>query len=389
MKIVDILYDKIRTSHLKEWLAHNNNCREYNLYSSIDIRHSGFKIAPVDVNLFPAGFNNFSQKSLQSASAIVRRLYKGKKFLIIPEDHNRNLHYNDNVLMLKRILELAGNEVVISHDGQMLATNGSTIETEPVIRRKNILESKDGYIADIILLNNDMINGVPEILLNIEQKIIPTPQLGWFNRSKFHYFDIYTEVVTKFCQDFSIDSWLINTITNTCKETNIHKKEGLECVALKVEKMLKEIQDKYNEYSIKDTPYIFIKADNGSYGMGVITVFHAEAVFNLNKNTRKKMSVTKGKSKIKHVLLQEGIPTINSYKGCVAEPVIYCVSDQPISSLYRFHEHQCHLNNLNKAGAQFAEIPTDNTDKFTIATSIISSLALLATSIELEHYNDN
>ena len=30
-------------------------------YSSIDIRNSGFKISPVDTNLFPAGFNNLNK----------------------------------------------------------------------------------------------------------------------------------------------------------------------------------------------------------------------------------------------------------------------------------------------------------------------------------------
>jgi glutamate--cysteine ligase len=29
-------------------------------YSSIDIRNSGFKISPIDTNLFPAGFNNLN-----------------------------------------------------------------------------------------------------------------------------------------------------------------------------------------------------------------------------------------------------------------------------------------------------------------------------------------
>ena len=35
-------------------------------YSSIDIRNSGFKISPVDTNLFPAGFNNLN-KDFESA----------------------------------------------------------------------------------------------------------------------------------------------------------------------------------------------------------------------------------------------------------------------------------------------------------------------------------
>ena len=35
-------------------------------YSSVDLRHSGYKIAPVDTNLFPAGFNNLSEKGLNA-----------------------------------------------------------------------------------------------------------------------------------------------------------------------------------------------------------------------------------------------------------------------------------------------------------------------------------
>ena len=29
-------------------------------YSSVDLRNSGFKLAPVDTNLFPGGFNNLN-----------------------------------------------------------------------------------------------------------------------------------------------------------------------------------------------------------------------------------------------------------------------------------------------------------------------------------------
>ena len=29
-------------------------------YASVDIRNSGYKIAPVDTNLFPSGFNNLN-----------------------------------------------------------------------------------------------------------------------------------------------------------------------------------------------------------------------------------------------------------------------------------------------------------------------------------------
>ena len=34
------------------------------LTSSVDLRHAGFKFAPVDTNLFPAGFNNLNPEFL-------------------------------------------------------------------------------------------------------------------------------------------------------------------------------------------------------------------------------------------------------------------------------------------------------------------------------------
>ena len=34
------------------------------LTSSVDLRHAGFKLAPVDTNLFPAGFNNLNKEFL-------------------------------------------------------------------------------------------------------------------------------------------------------------------------------------------------------------------------------------------------------------------------------------------------------------------------------------
>ena len=32
-------------------------------YASVDLRNAGFKLAPVDTNLFPGGFNNFHNSS--------------------------------------------------------------------------------------------------------------------------------------------------------------------------------------------------------------------------------------------------------------------------------------------------------------------------------------
>ena len=36
-------------------------------YGSVDLRNAGFKLAPVDMNLFPGGWNNLSEEMLPCA----------------------------------------------------------------------------------------------------------------------------------------------------------------------------------------------------------------------------------------------------------------------------------------------------------------------------------
>jgi hypothetical protein len=40
-------------------------------YGSVDLRNAGFKLAPVDTNLFPGGFNNLSE-AIVAASKLAR-----------------------------------------------------------------------------------------------------------------------------------------------------------------------------------------------------------------------------------------------------------------------------------------------------------------------------
>jgi len=88
-------------------------------YASVDLRNSGFKLAPVDTNLFPAGFNNlnpaFMPLCVQAAQAAVERLCpKARRVLIIAENHTRNLFYLESVETLRDIFEKAGLEARIA-----------------------------------------------------------------------------------------------------------------------------------------------------------------------------------------------------------------------------------------------------------------------------------
>jgi hypothetical protein len=58
-------------------------------YGSTDLRNSGFKLAPVDLNLFPGGFNNlndaFMPLCVQAAQAAIERICPdASKLLLIP-----------------------------------------------------------------------------------------------------------------------------------------------------------------------------------------------------------------------------------------------------------------------------------------------------------------
>jgi glutamate--cysteine ligase len=91
-----------------EWQEHTPP-----FYCSVDLRNSGFKLAPVDTNLFPGGFNNLSPEMLplavQAAMAAIEKICpEAKNLLLIPERHTRNTFYLQNIARLSSILRQAG-----------------------------------------------------------------------------------------------------------------------------------------------------------------------------------------------------------------------------------------------------------------------------------------
>src|SRR5258706_7830175 len=76
-----------------EWMEHTPP-----FYSSVDIRNAGFKLAPVDTNLYPGGWNNLTQEMLplavQSAMAAIEKICpEARNLLLIPQNHTPNTFY--------------------------------------------------------------------------------------------------------------------------------------------------------------------------------------------------------------------------------------------------------------------------------------------------------
>ena len=91
-----------------EWMEHTPP-----FYCSVDIRNAGFKLAPVDTNLFPGGFNNLTEEMLplavQAAMAAIEKICpEAKNLLLLPERHTRNTFYLTNVQRLVQIFTQAG-----------------------------------------------------------------------------------------------------------------------------------------------------------------------------------------------------------------------------------------------------------------------------------------
>ncbi len=382
-------------------------------YASVDLRNSGFKLAPVDTNLFPGGFNNlnpeFLSLSVQAAQVAVEKICpEAHRLMIIPENHTRNTYYLRNVVELVNIMKASGLDVRVgtinpeitepttleTHDGQKLLL-------EPVVRVGNRIKLMNKELGNFdscaILLNNDLSGGVPDILKNLEQDLIPPLHAGWHVRRKSQHFDAYNRVVSEFSKLLDIDEWLLNPYFETCGEIDFHARTGEECLALKVEQLLTKIKAKYAEYGVTQEPFVIVKADAGTYGMGIMTVKSPDDVRDLNRKARNKMSVIKEGQQVSEVIIQEGVYTFESIDDAVAEPVVYMMDHFVIGGFYRVHTGRGIDENLNAPGSQFVPLafekpyslpdctgaPDTVPNRF-YAYGVVARLALLAAAIELQ-----
>jgi glutamate--cysteine ligase len=397
---------------IEHWLRVQWQERETPFYASVDLRNSGFKLAPVDTNLYPGGFNNlnpdFHPLCVQAAMvAVEKRCPDARGVLLIPENHTRNTFYLQNIAALQTILRHAGMNVRIGSllpditaPTDIALPDGSTLTLEPLKRNGNRL-SVEGFDPCVVLLNNDLSGGVPEILRNIEQTMLPPLHAGWFMRRKSNHFAAYRQVAAEFAGVAGIDPWLIDPYFEKCGKINFHEKKGEECLEGYVSEILDDIRAKYREYNIKHEPFVIVKADAGTYGMGIMTVKDPSEVRGLNRKQRNKMAVIKEGLQVQEVLVQEGVHTFESVNGAAAEPVVYMIDHFVVGGFYRVHNERGQDQNLNAPGMQFSPLafaepcsspnpddPGCPPNRF-YAYGVLARLALAAAALELEQTADN
>ncbi|MFZ3141016.1 glutamate--cysteine ligase [Polaromonas sp.] len=388
-----------------EWMEHTPP-----FYSSVDIRNAGFKLAPVDTNLFPGGWNNLTPQmmplAVQAAMAAIEKICpEARNLLVVPEHHTRNNFYLANVLQLKRIFHQAGLNVrfgslssEVKEPTTLELPNGESLLIEPLIRTDRRLGLK-GFDPCTILLNNDLSAGIPGILEDLhEQYLLPPLHAGWTVRRKSNHFKAYEEISKRFGKLLGIDPWLINPLFAQCDDVNFTEGQGMECLSTHVDALLSRIRRKYKEYGINEKPFVMVKPDNGTYGMGIMTVHDAKELETLSRKTKNKMSTTKDGQPLSAIIIQEGVLTNERIHGAVAEPVVYMMDRYVVGGFYRVHAERGVDENLNAPGASFeplafsdsgrlpqnGEKPGSSGPNRFYMYGVVARLAMLAASYELE-----
>ncbi len=367
-KLGEFFYN--HAEEVQQWLDSKAEGHILPFYSSADIRDSGLKAACIDLNLFPAGFNNlcdtFAIKSHKPMQAFLeerfaKRQYPYKRVLIIPEAHSRNPYYNKNLRSLKLTLESVGLTVTIASmanpgepfPSELITYDNERVPVSVVWREEDAIVGENNEIFDWILLNNDLSSGSIEWLGNLRQPILPPLCFGWHNRSKFNFFRFYTAMVEEMAQEFDFDPWHLYAMTDKVEDVNFTTDAGREQVASAVSKMLVSIKEKYKQWGIAQEPHVFIKNDTGTYGIGIMVVKSPEDVLNMNRKARNKMAIGKGRRPIRTVVIQEAIPTRSVANSIVAEPVVYLIGKEIIGMFLRANLERGIIDNLNASGMEF------------------------------------
>ena len=87
--------------------------------------------------------------------------------------------------------------------------SGNKLTLEPITRSGRRVGVGD-FDPCVVLLNNDLSAGVPDVLRDIDQPIAPSLAAGWYNRRKSQHFTAYANVALEFGALLDIDPWLLD-----------------------------------------------------------------------------------------------------------------------------------------------------------------------------------
>jgi glutamate--cysteine ligase len=387
-----------------EWMEHTPP-----FYTSADLRNAGFKLAPVDTNLFPSSFNNLTPEMLplavQAAMAAIEKICpEAKNLLLVPESRVHDSFYLQHLQRLVEIFNQAGLNVrlgsldpAIQAPTALALPDGGELTLEPLLRKRGRLGLKD-FDPCTILLNNDLSAGIPKVLRHVhEQYLLPPLHAGWPTRRKSRHFQSYEEVAKKFAKLLGMDAWLINPLQGHCGQVDFESASGLDCVKSNVDALLTKVRRKYKEYGITEKPFVVVKADNAG-GTGILTVRDARELDDRERVARGRAGLVRSGEALDEVIIQEGVPTFERIHDAVAEPVVVMIDRYVVGGFYRVHAERGVDENLCAPGSRYvplafaggSQLPKPGVKPGASAPNrfylygVIARLAMLAAAYELE-----
>jgi glutamate--cysteine ligase len=331
-------------------------------YGSTDLRNSGFKLAPVDLNLFPGGFNNlndaFMPLCVQAAQAAIERICAGaRSILLIPENHTRNQFYLQNVAKLVSILRLTGLEVRL---GSLLPeitdppwSSSPTAQPDPRTPGAPRQPPRPEGLRPLRgAAQQRPVRRHPRVLKNLDQWVIPPVHAGWHTRRKSNHAAAYDRVTRDFGAAIGIDPWRINPAFDTCSGLDFHARTGEQELADKVAAMLDGIRAKYKEYGQR-------RALRGGQGRRRHLRHGRHDGQGRRRADRPQPQAAQqdergqGRPGGADVIIQEGVHTFETVNGAVAEPVVYMMDHYVVGGFYRVHTQRGRDENLNAPGMHF------------------------------------
>ncbi|UOF00561.1 glutamate--cysteine ligase [Bdellovibrio reynosensis] len=348
------------------WFSAKTQNLSVPIYSSYDVRDSGYKISNVDANIFPAGFNNICPTDKETSVGLMNKYITKhygadvKNVLLVTEEHTNNAFYWENVYTIKNLIEASDRVVKVAiprelpEPMKLTSVAGNEVTVHSALVNGELFKT---FKPDLIISNNDFSEAYEEWAGTVtEYSMNPPRELGWYQRKKSTYFKYYNQLVNEFAAITKIDPFLLRVETELFENFDIADENSRNALAARVDAMLEHLRGEYKKRGITQEPFVFVKNNAGTYGLAVIRVGSGEEVKTWSYKSRKKMKAAKGGRDVEEVIIQEGIPSIVQADGSSAEPVIYMIGCELAGGFLRTHAEKSAEESLNSPGAVFKRL---------------------------------
>ena len=232
-----------RHQPIEHWLRAQWQEHETPFYASVDLRNSGFKLAPVDTNLFPGGFNNLKPEFLplcvQAAMTAIQKLCPDAKGVLLDpgEPHAQP------VLPAERGAA-AVDPAHGRHEGARRHADPGDHRSRPSSSCRAAASSRSSRWCGAAIAS-DCRTSIPAWCCSttICRPAFPRSWRTSSSRSSRRcsragpraasrsHFAAYSKVAAEFAALIDIDPWLIDPYFAMCGEINFQERTGEECLA--------------------------------------------------------------------------------------------------------------------------------------------------------------